>query len=57
MLNRRLTSESGARKKRATMITAIRKQLGTCAATGCFSPTWSHSLLGEFLARVNTIEF
>jgi len=57
VLSRRLTSESGARKKRATMITAISKALDTCAATGCHSPSRSQSLLGLFQPRVNTIEF
>jgi hypothetical protein len=56
VLTRRLTSESEARKKRDAMITAIRKQLDTCTASGCLSPSWSHSLLGEFMPRVNTIE-
>jgi len=56
-LTRRLTSESGERKNRAAMITAIRKQLDTRVATGCYSPPWSHSLLGEFQPRVNAIEF
>jgi hypothetical protein len=57
VLTRRLTSEFGARKNRAAMITAIRKPLDTRAATGCYSPSWSHSLLGQFLPRVNAIEF
>jgi hypothetical protein len=39
------------------MIIAIRKPLDICAATGCFSPSLSLSLLGEFQSRVNTIEF
>jgi hypothetical protein len=56
-LTRRLTSEFEARKNRAAMITAIRKPLDTCPATGCDSPSWSHTLLGQLLARVNTIEF
>jgi len=56
-LTRRLTSEFEARKNRAAMITAIRKPLDTCPATGCYSPSWSHTLLGQLLARVNTIEF
>jgi hypothetical protein len=54
---RRLTSVFGERKNRAAMITAIRKPLDTCPATGCYSPSWSHTLLGQLLARVNTIEF
>jgi hypothetical protein len=57
VLTRRLTSESGEGKNRAVMITPIRKQLDTCVATGCYSPSWSHSLLGEFQPRVNAIEF
>jgi hypothetical protein len=57
VLTRRLTSEFEARKNRAAMITAIRKPLDTCAATGCFSPSWAHSLLGQLEPRVNTIEF
>jgi len=57
VLTRRLTSEFGARKNRAAMITAIRKPLDTCAATGCYSPSWSHSLLGQLEPRVSTIEF
>jgi hypothetical protein len=57
VLTRRLTSEFGERKNRAAMITATRKQLDTCFATGCYSPSWSHSLLGEFQPRVNAIEF
>jgi len=39
------------------MITSIRKQLDTCAATGSYSPSWLHCALGEFLRRVNTVEF
>jgi methylase of polypeptide subunit release factors len=57
VLTLRLTSELEARKNRAAMNTAIRKLLDTCTASGCLSPSWSHSLLGEFLPRVNTIEF
>jgi hypothetical protein len=57
LLTRRLTSKSGARKNRAAMITAIRKPLDTCAATGCYSPSWSHSLLGQLEPRVTAIEF
>lgn len=57
LLTQPLTSVFGERKKRAAMITAIRKPLDTCPATGCYSPSWSHSLLGQLLARVNTIEF
>jgi len=53
----RLTSVFGERKNRAAMITAIRKPLDTCAATGCYSPSWSHSLLGQLEPRVNTIKF
>jgi len=56
-LTRRLTSVFGERKNRAAMITAIRKPLDTCPATGCYSPSWSRTLLGQLLARVNTIEF
>ena len=56
-LTRRLTSVFGERKNRPAMITAIRKQLDTCFAAGCYSPSWSHSLLGEFQPRVNAIEF
>ena len=52
----RLTSIFGGRKKRAAMITAIRKPLDTRTAAGCYSPTWSHALLGQFLARVEGIE-
>jgi hypothetical protein len=57
MLTRPLTSVFGERKKPAAMITAIRKPLDKCPATGCYSPSWSHSSLGQLLARVNTIEF
>jgi hypothetical protein len=57
VLTQRLTYESGEGKNRAAMITAIRKQLDTCVATGCYSPSWSHPLLGEFQPRVNAIEF
>jgi len=57
LLTRPLTSVFGERKRRAAMITAIRKPVDTCPATGCYSPSWSHTLLGQFLARVNTIEF
>jgi len=39
------------------MITAIRKSLDTRAATGSYSPSWSHMLLGQFLPEVNAIEF
>jgi len=38
------------------MITSIRKALDTRAAAGCFSPSWSHMLLGQYLARVNPTE-
>jgi hypothetical protein len=54
---RRLTSVFGERKNRAVMITATRKLLDTRAAAGCYSPSWSHSLLGEYQSRVNMIEF
>jgi len=57
VLTRRLTSESGGRTNRAAMITAVRKPLDTRAATGCHSPSWSPSLLGQFETRVMTIEF
>jgi hypothetical protein len=57
MLTPRLTSESDARKKRAVMITAIRKSLDTCAATGFHSLPWAHLLRGGYQPRVNTIEF
>jgi hypothetical protein len=57
VLKQCLTSESGPRNNRAAMITAISKSLDTCAATGCYSPSWSHMLLGQFLPEVNTIEF
>jgi hypothetical protein len=57
VLTPRLTSESKARKKRDAMITAIRKRLDTCTANGCLCPSWSHSLFGEFMPRVKTIEF
>ena len=57
VLIRRLTSQSGERKNPAAMITATRIQLDTCVATGRYSPSWSHSLLGEFQPRINTIEF
>ena len=51
-----LTSESGERTNRGAMITAIRNQLDTCAATGSYSPSWLHDALGEFMPRVNTVE-
>jgi hypothetical protein len=57
MLTPRLTSESDARKKRAVMITAIRKSLDTCAATGFHSLPWAHLLRGGYQPRVNTVEF
>jgi hypothetical protein len=54
----RLTSEFRGRTNRAAMITAIRKQLGTCAATGFDSSTRPHSMLGRYQPRVVTaIEF
>jgi hypothetical protein len=56
-LKRCLTSEFDARKNRAAMITAIRKPLDTRTATGCYSPSWSHMLLGQFESRVTAIEF
>lgn len=52
-----LTSEFGERTNRAAMITSIRKQLNTCAATGSYSPSWLHCALGEFSPRVRTVEF
>jgi len=39
------------------MITAIRKPLVTCAATGCYSPSWPQSLIGQLQARSSTIGF
>ena len=57
VLTQRLTSEFRARKNSAAMITVTRKPLDTCVATGCYRPSWSHSLLGEFQPRVNMIEF
>jgi hypothetical protein len=57
MLTQRLTSQFGARKNAGAMITAIRKPLDTCAPTGRYCPSWLHSLLGQFEARANMIEF
>ena len=57
VLTQRLTSEIGARKNSAVTITFTRKSLDTCFATGCYSPSWSYSLLGEYQPRVNVIEF
>jgi hypothetical protein len=56
VLTWRLTSEIGERKKRTVMITAIRKPLDTRTAAGCYSPTSSHALPGQFIARVEGIE-
>jgi hypothetical protein len=39
------------------MIIAIRKLLDTCAATGSYSPSLRHALLGQFMPRVGAIEF
>jgi hypothetical protein len=52
-----LTSEFLARKNAAVMIIALRKPLDTCTLPGRYSPSWSHTLLGQFQARVVTIEF
>jgi hypothetical protein len=57
VLTQCLTSEFRARKNLAAMITVTRKPLDTCVATGCYRPSWSHSLLGEFQPRVNMTEF
>ena len=57
VLTQRLTSKFRARKNLAAMITVTRKPLDTCFATGCYSPSWLHSSLGEFQPRVYTIEF
>jgi hypothetical protein len=52
-----LTSEFAERTNRAAMMTSIRKQLDTCTATGSYSPSRLHCVLGEFSPRVNTVEF
>ena len=57
MLIQCLTSGSRASKNHLNMISAVRKPLDICAAIGRYSPSWSHSLLGQFKARVNAIEF